>query len=428
MHNDKKTGEMHYIRSEYKYILTTLFIIAGVLSACHTPHTAVSADTDSIPTPKPILMCGLPADSFTIESSTVIRNDNLMLILLRAGLTRQQAYDATTSISEVFDVRNIRQGNSYMLFYSWVNDSTRQLTHFVYNLNPTTYLRCDIDRPIRALIEHREVKSVEKMAGASITSSLWNATAEQGLNPSIALDLSDIYAWTIDFFGIEKGDKFKVLYTEQFVDTVSIGIGEIKAAFFEHSGHKYYAFKYEQDSTFSYFDLEGNSLRKAFLKAPLKYSRISSRFSNGRYHPVLKIRRPHHGIDYAAPSGTPIMSIGDGKVIAKGWDSKGGGNYIKIRHNSVYTTVYMHMRGFARGITNGSIVRQGDVIGYVGATGLATGPHLDFRVYMNGKPIDPLRMEAPSAEPIDNDSFDEYMQYSDSIRSIIDNFNPTWNN
>jgi len=257
---------------------------------------------------------------------------------------------------------------------------------------------------------------------------LWNATAEQGLNPSIALDLSDIYAWTIDFFGIEKGDKFKVLYTEQFVDTVSIGIGEIKAAFFEHSGHKYYAFKYEQDSTFSYFDLEGNSLRKAFLKAPLKYSRISSRFSNGRYHPVLKIRRPHHGIDYAAPSGTPIMSIGDGKVIAKGWDSKGGGNYIKIRHNSVYTTVYMHMRGFARGITNGSIVRQGDVIGYVGATGLATGPHLDFRVYMNGKPIDPLRMEAPSAEPIDNDSFDEYMQYSDSIRSIIDNFNPTWNN
>lgn len=411
-----------------KHIVSATLSVIIFSQSCQTKTQSDTCNIDTIQQPEPVLICGLPADSFTIESSTVNRNDNLMLILLRSGLTRQVAYDATTAISEVFDVRNIRQGNLYTLFYSYLNDSTRQLSHFVYNLNPTTYLRCDLNRPIRAIIEHREVRSVERMAGASINSSLWNATAEQGLNPSIALDLSDIYAWTIDFFGIEKGDKFKVLYTEQFVDSTSIGIGEIKAAMFEHSGRKYYAFRYEQDSATSYFDLEGNSLRKAFLKAPLKYSRISSRFSNGRYHPVLKIRRPHHGIDYAAPSGTPIMSIGDGKVIAKGWDSKGGGNYIKVRHNSVYTTVYMHMRGFAKGISNGSMVRQGEVIGYVGATGLATGPHLDFRVYMNGKPIDPLRMEAPPTEPIDNDSFDEYMTYSDSIRNIIDNFEPLWNN
>lgn len=397
-------------------------------SACHSSTTSSVELSDSISTPEPILICGLPADSFTIESSTVVKNDNLMLILLRSGLSRQMAYDATMAIGEVFDVRNVRQGNVYTLFYSCPNDSTRQLTHFVYNLNPTTYLRCDLERPIRALIEHREVRSEERIAGAAISSSLWNATAEQGLSPSLALDLSDIYAWTIDFFGIEKGDYFKVMYTEQFVDSVSIGIGEIKAAMFQHNGHKFYAFRYEQDSTTNYFDFEGNSLRKAFLKAPLKYSRISSRFSNGRYHPVLKIRRPHHGIDYAAPAGTPVMAIGDGKIIAKGWDSKGGGNYIKIRHNSVYTTVYMHMRGFAKGISNGATVRQGDVIGYVGATGLATGPHLDFRVYMNGKPIDPLHMEAPSAEPIDNDALDEYIAYSDSLRNIIDKFEISWNN
>ena len=404
------------------------FCISTLLAACHTHTTTQTDTTDSTCIAPPILIYGLPADSFIIETSTVVKNDNLMLILLRSGLSRQAAYDATTAIGEVFDVRNIHQGNAYTLFYSCPTDSTRQLTHFVYNLNPTTYLRCDLQRPIRALIEHREVRTEEHIAGAVINSSLWNATAEQGLSPSLALDLSDIYAWTINFFGIEKGDYFKVMYTEQFVDTLSIGIGEIKAAMFQHNGQKFYAFRYSQDSTVSYFDLEGNSLRKAFLKAPLKYSRISSRFSNGRYHPVLKIRRAHHGIDYAAPAGTPIMTIGDGKVIAKGFDTKGGGNYIKIRHNSVYTTVYMHMRSFAKGITNGTTVRQGDVIGYVGATGLATGPHLDFRVYMNGKPIDPLRMEAPPTEPIDNDNLDEYIAYSDSIRNIIDKFEIQWNN
>lgn len=395
--------------------------IAMLSGGCHKQAADGATDgADSLATVEPQLLYGLPVDSFTVESYKVGRKDNLMLILLRAGLTRQKAYDATTAISEVFDVRNVRKGNSYMLFYRCPNDSTRELSHLVYNVSQTTYMRCDIGKQMRAIIDHREVKTIEKMASATIMSSLWNATAEKGLNTNIALDLSDIYAWTIDFFGIEKGDNFKVIYTEQFVDSTSVGIGEIKAAVFEHHGKKFYAFRYEQDSTTSYFDLEGNSLRKAFLKAPLKYSRISSRFSNSRMHPVLKTRRAHHGVDYAAPSGTPVMSIGDGKVIAKGWDSKGGGNYVKIRHNSVYTTVYMHLRGFARGLSNGAFVRQGDVIGYVGATGLATGPHLDFRVYMNGKPIDPLKMEAPSVEPVSNDDFDHYMEYSDSVRVVLD--------
>ncbi len=378
------------------------------------------APSDTIAIEEPTKIYGLAVDSFTIESYKVGRNDNLTIILMRSGLSRQNAYDATMAIGEVFDVRNLRQGNNYTLFFSTPNDSTRKLSHFVYDVNQTTYLRCDIKRPMRAIIEHREVKSIEKISEATINSSLWNATTENGINPAIALELSDIYAWTVDFFGIEKGDRFKVLYTEQYVDSVSVGIGEIKAAYFESHGKKLYAFRYEQDSAMSYFDLEGNSLRKAFLKAPLKYSRISSRFSGSRMHPVLKIRRPHHGVDYAAPSGTPVMSIGDGKVIAKGWDSKGGGNYVKIRHNSVYTTVYMHLRGFAKGLSNGSMVRQGDVIGFVGATGTATGPHLDFRVYMNGKPTDPLKMEAPSAEPVSNDNMDDYINYSDKLRKILD--------
>lgn len=397
-------------------------IIASIGAGCQHGSKTNIEQQDTIAATQPVLLYGLPVDSFIIETNTVGRGDNLTLILLRAGATRQAAYEATNAINEVFDVRKIQIGNPYTLFYSCPNDSTRILSHLVYNKDAKTYVRCDMNGQMRAIVDHRNVRIEEKIASAEINTSLWNALAEQGMNPQLALDLSDIYAWTVDFFGLEKGDKFKVLFTEQYVDSTTIGLGEIKAAVFEHQGKKTYAFRYEQDSIMSYFDLEGNSLRKAFLKAPLKFSRVSSRFSNGRMHPVLKIRRPHHGVDYAAPSGTPVMSIGDGKVIAKGWDSKGGGNYVKIRHNSVYTTVYMHLRGFGKGLVNGGSVKQGDVIGYVGATGLATGPHLDFRVYMNNKPIDPLKMEAPSVEPIDNDMMDEYMVYSDSLKLIIDNF------
>lgn len=400
-------------------------IAAGVatclMAGCNRGQRAEVVEMDTTVVEQPVLMYGLPVDSFMIESYKVGRGDNLTILLLRAGVTRQKAYEATQAIGEVMDVRELRQGNNYTLFYSCPNDSTRELAHIVYHKSEATYMRCSLNHPMSAIIEHREVKTKERTASGVINYSLSRTIAEQGLSPLLSNELSDVYAWTIDFFGLEKGDRFKVIYDENFIDSTSIGIGEIKAALFEHSGRKYYAFRYVQDSVASYFDLEGNSLRKEFLKAPLKFSRVSSRFSNGRMHPVLKIRRPHHGVDYAAPSGTPVMTIGDGKVIAKGWDSKGGGNYIKIRHNSVYTTVYMHLRGFAKGISNGSMVRQGDVIGYVGSTGLATGPHLDFRVYMNGKPVDPLKMEAPPAEPISNDEFEEYMVYSDSVRIRIDN-------
>ena len=204
------------------------------------------------------------------------------------------------------------------------------------------------------------------------------------------------------------------------MDSTSIGVGQIKAALFRHHNRSYYAFLFDEDGEWNYFDEDGNSLRKAFLKAPLKFSRISSRFSSGRLHPVLKIRRPHHGVDYAAPAGTPVYAIGDGRVSHKGWDAKGGGNYLKITHNSVYTTVYMHLKGFAPGLTQGKQVRQGELIGFVGSTGLSTGPHLDFRVFKNDRPIDPLKMEAPSVEPVKAVNRARYTAYADSLKLIID--------
>jgi murein DD-endopeptidase MepM/ murein hydrolase activator NlpD len=192
-----------------------------------------------------------------------------------------------------------------------------------------------------------------------------------------------------------------VVLDAQYVDSLFIGYGRIHAAYFRHANHDFYAVPFTQGGVESYYDLEGNSLRKAFLKAPLKFSHISSRFSNSRLHPVLKIRRPHHGIDYAAPSGTPVYAIGDGKIIkASHGYNNGGGNCIRIRHNSIYETAYLHLKGFAKGIREGMYVKQGDLIGYVGTTGLSTGPHLDFRFYKYGQAVDPLKIEAPPVEPV----------------------------
>jgi murein DD-endopeptidase MepM/ murein hydrolase activator NlpD len=196
----------------------------------------------------------------------------------------------------------------------------------------------------------------------------------------------------------------------------------VKVASFNHGNKDLYAFYFEQNGKGDYFDLEGNSLQRTFLKAPLRYSRISSGFSNSRLHPVLKIRRPHHGVDYAAPTGTPVYTVGDGVVIQKGYQKSGGGNYIKIKHNGTYTTVYMHLNGFAKGIKVGQHVKQGDLIGYVGSTGLATGPHLDFRFYRNGSAINPLKVESPPSKPVEEanrEAFDSIVnQYLPLIQAI----------
>ena len=230
---------------------------------------------------------------------------------------------------------------------------------------------------------------------------------ESGASPSLALSLSDIYAWTIDFYGIQKGDKYKLIYEDLVVDGKSIGFGKILSAWFVNEGKENYAFYFVQDSIGDYFDLSGKNLKRAFLKAPLSFSKITSRFSNSRMHPVLRIRRPHHGVDYAAPKGTPVQTIGAGTVIACGW-SGGGGKTIKIKHSNDYVTSYMHLSGFAPGIRNGSRVNQGEVIGYVGSTGLSTGPHLDFRVYKSGTAIDPLKMESPPAKPVNKENIGDF--------------------
>ncbi len=405
--------------------LVILALISVFIYSC-TNTSNKSKDTNLAEIPEdtviiapPNLLFGLPVDSFVIENNEVKRNEFLASILLKYDISYKQIDALATKSKSIFDVRKIKVGNPYYMFLS--NDSLHQAKYFVYEIDKINYITYSLDDSITISKGQKEVKQVKKTATGKITSSLWNAMTENGVSPVLALELSDIYAWTVDFFGIEKGDYFKVLYTESYVDSTSVGISSIEGALFHHRGDNYYAFNFQEDSaTYNYFDEKGKSLRKAFLKAPLKFSRISSRFSNSRMHPVLKIRRPHHGVDYAAPKGTHVFSIGDGRVIARGYQPKGGGNYLKIRHNSVYTTVYMHLNGFAKGINQGDKVKQGELIGYVGATGLATGPHLDYRVFKNGKPIDPLKVKAPPVEPVKKEDMKRFKEFYKPLKKEID--------
>lgn len=362
---------------------------------------------------EPVLKYGFPVDSFNLETGVVKSNQYLSQILNAKGVGMGDIDKIARKSESIFDVRKIKSGNNFTFFLT--PDSANEARYFVYENSATEYTVYELFDSLKIYQGKKEIQTRLRTAQGVVESSLWNAMVGSGQDPMLALELSDIFAWTIDFFAIQKGDRFRVIYDEQFVDSTSIGIGEIYAVQFDHYGEENYAFIFDQDNRMDYFDEKGNSLRKAFLKAPLKFSRISSRFSNSRMHPVLRIRRPHHGIDYAAPKGTPVMSIGDGTVIARAYQRLGGGNYIKIKHNSVYTTTYMHLSGFGKGVTTGSRVKQGQVIGYVGSTGLATGPHLDFRVHKNGSPIDPLKVKAPPVDPVKEENILRYTVVQDSL-------------
>ncbi len=340
----------------------------------------------------------IPVDSFDVEVHAIQKNEFLSQILTSLGATNDDVSKVSLLEPGVFDAKSLRVGSRYKAYYA-LNDSCRKLCYWVYEKTPADYSVFCFRDTFFVYNGKKEIDKRLKLSKAEITSSLWNATVENNIDINLSLFLSDIYAWTIDFFGLQKGDQFSVLYDELYVDSTFVGIGQVHAAQFYHGDKDYYAFYFEQDSVGGYWDQDGNSLKRAFLKAPLKFSRISSTFSYARRHPVLRVVRPHTGVDYAAPTGTPVMSIGNGTVISKGY-AGGGGNTVKIRHNSVYTTAYLHLSRFAQGLKVGQTVSQGQLIGYVGSTGTSTGPHLDFRVWKNNSPINPLTIESPPVEPV----------------------------
>ncbi len=322
---------------------------------------------------------------------------------------------------DVFPLRGIRAGNQYTTFVAENSLGTKRLDYIVYEVNKTDYVVFDFAADsvsVRTASKPSTVRRHKK--SAVIESSMWGAIIANHLPYALGAELEDIYQWSIDFFGIQSGDEFTVIYDEKFVDdSTSIGIGQIWGVSFTHHGETHYAIPFEQNGRTSFWEEDGASLRKTMLKAPLKYSRISSKFSNARLHPIYKVYRPHHGVDYAAPVGTPVHAVADGVVVKKWWDN-GGGNSLKIQHAQKIMTGYLHLSRYASGIANGVHVKQGQLIGYVGSTGASTGPHLDFRVWKNGVAIDPLKIPQTPTEPIAEENKEAFELIKEQVMAELD--------
>lgn len=387
-----------------------IFLFISVFAACNTaPEVETTAETtppEAEPVPEPAMEFGLPVDSFLVHQGEIARNQFLADILLPHRITYPEIERVVQNAADVFDVRRINAGKRYTILCS--PDSTEKACYFIYQPDLVNYVVYELQDSMRVYRGAKPVETVEKTVEATINSSLYVALENEGVSPELALRLASLYAWTIDFYRIQKGDRIKVVYNELYVGEERAGLGDIVAANFEHSGREFRAFRFAQDSIPDYFDEEGNSLRKAFLKMPLKYGRLTSGYTKRRFHPVQKRFKAHLGTDYAAPTGTPILAVGDGVVIESTFKQYNG-HYVKIRHNSTYTTQYLHMS--KRLVKVGEYVQQGQTIGNVGSTGLATGPHVCFRFWKNGGQVDHRQEEFPPSEPIAEDNLERFHEH-----------------
>jgi len=391
-------------------VLLLFMISCGIKSAvgegeCET-QTVVSK-------PEPRYVYGIAVDDYHIDTCRVQSGETLSGILNRHGLTQKQWRDMQPLLKRSPELASIREGGQY---YTLSNDTA--LCYFAYRINRRETRIASLLDSFYLWHDTLPLTVERRKAEFTISSSLWQAISSQDLPVELALELSEIYAWTINFFALQPGDSVRVLYDEQFVDGSRIGIGRIYAAHFCHGKRWLPAYYLDAGKVSGYYDAEGNSLRKTFLKAPLNYKRISSHFSYARKHPVYHVVRPHTGVDYAAPAGTPVVALGDGVVTFRAYKG-GGGNTIKIRHNSTYETGYLHLSKYAKGLKVGQYVKQGEVIGYVGSTGASTGPHLDFRVWKHGTPVNPLTLESPSAEPVPADLRQAYDSIATHYNKIL---------
>lgn len=383
----------------------TAICIFSILPSCNRRQGAQNAANEEIKEQQDtIYPLGFCTDSFRVEEGIVGNGEIFTGLMSRLGMGATESMKLISAIDSVFDPRKMRADRKWQAYFPIDTVSPAKIEYLVYNDSRTelTVIKCT--EPYSAIKVAKPVQHYRRYADVTITSSLWNDMKASGAPMMLIVQLEDIYAWTVDFFSLQEGDRFRAIYDEAVCDGETVGIDTVFFAMFSHGEKHFPAIRFDQrDGGNKFWNEKGESMRKAFLKAPLRFSRISSGFTYRRKHPVTGKVKPHTGVDYAAPTGTPVMSIGDGTVISKGW-SGGGGNTVKIRHNSVYTTAYMHLSKYASGLKVGDRVHQGDVIGYVGSTGVSTGPHLDFRVWRSGQPINPLTMESPSAEPIKSEN------------------------
>jgi murein DD-endopeptidase MepM/ murein hydrolase activator NlpD len=361
--------------------------------------TSAHAQEKRVGPPLLALEYGINCDPYEVRRDVVKPGQNLSGILLDSGVPYGKIQTAVDRCDGIFDVRRIRAGQPYCLIGNPC--APEGIRYFVYEQTPAKFVVFDLGEKVEVFEGKKPVTVEPRTFSGVIRSSMWNAFSDAGIDHELAPRLSEIYAWTLDFFHFQKGDRFRLIVEERRVDGHVVGYGRILAARIHHRDRSHYAFYFEESpGQGDYYDEKGDSLRQAFLKAPLDYARISSGYSRQRLHPILNEYKPHRGIDYAAPKGTPVRSVGDGVVEEIGYH-RGMGRFIQIRHNHQYMTQYLHLSGVAEGLQDGSEVQQGDKIGYVGSTGLATGPHLDFRFWDNGKAVNFLEQDLPSADPVD---------------------------
>ncbi|NNF02737.1 MAG: peptidoglycan DD-metalloendopeptidase family protein, partial [Bacteroidia bacterium] len=361
---------------------------------------------------------GIDLSDLKIHKGTIKNNETLGAILDRYGILPWKTEEIARSSESVFSVKKLMAGKPYYMICS--ADSNETARYFVYHRSAIEKVIFDLGDSTHAQIFKQTPDTIRHYADGIIEQSLYMSIVNSGAPIELAMSLADIYAWEIDFFRIQKNDEFKVIYDELVIDNVSVGIDKILACEFKHKGTVFPAYYFLQEDGHSYFDNEGQSLQKAFLKAPLNFTRISSRYSKRRFHPIQKRFKAHLGTDYAAPTGTPIKSVGDGEIIAARY-TRNNGNYVKVKHNQTYTTQYLHMSKIASGIRNGVRVKQGQTIGYVGSTGLATGPHLCFRFWKNGKQVDPLTIKMPPSKPLDPKYLDDFNRDRSDYDKMLQN-------
>lgn len=405
------------------YIITLAALIMLCLPGCwHRHEGEVPVEVkDSIPA------MGFWPDSLVSEEGKVRSGETFTGMMTRLGMAADDAMALVNGLDSVFDVRKLRADNRIVAYYDVDSSSQggvrKTLEYVEYKKDIASSIIFKANAPVSAWTYDRPVSNERHFADVTIASSLWNDMKASGADPRLIASLSDIYAWTVDFFGLQEGDEFKVMYQQKVCEGEVVSVDTIYYAEFHREEKVIPAVRFEaSDGSGKYWKPDGESMKGAFLKAPLQFSRISSGFSYHRKHPVTGKVRPHTAIDYAAPAGTPVMSIGDGTVLSAGW-SGGGGNTVKIRHNGgIYTTAYLHLSRYGSGIKAGARVRQGQVIGYVGSTGVSTGPHLDFRVWKNGTPVNPLKIDNVPEPPIAKElrpALDSvYMKYSHIMDSL----------
>lgn len=401
-------------------ILSAITIAVAVCYRCASSGRRHTLEAQTSEEPPKELLYGFDRAEYIVEEGQVGSGQTLSHLL--------EGYASVVTINRmvaeakpIYNFNRLRAGNKYAIFSQQDSLGTARLRHFVLETSQIDVLYVSVDDSLGITVrqEQKEQRLVRRKVEASITSSLWNCLVDNNIHPSLAVSMEDVYGWSVNFFALQEGDNFTVVFDERYIEDELVGVGTIWGSRFNHGGKDIYAIPFDQNGKLAYWDEDGNSMRKQFLKAPLKYTRISSGFSMARRHPVTKKVRAHPAIDYAAPAGTPVMAIADGKISARFWDKNGGGNVLKIKHNNGYESSYLHLKGYAKGMTVGKYVTQGQVIAYVGSTGMSTGPHLDFRIKKNGKYVNPRNLPSAPVEPIKKSNVEAFNKVKEKVMAEL---------